>query len=119
LYESKIADEEERFKFILASYNAGPGHVLDAMKLAEKNGMDPQKWEGNVAVWLLKKSDPVYYNDKVVKNGYFRGTESVNYVTEVLERFDHYRNIISVENVNRLTMSMNQDNLKRDVLFAE
>ncbi len=119
MFESKIPDEDERFKFVLASYNAGPGHVLDAMKLAEKNGMDPQKWEGNVAVWLLKKSDPVYYNDKVVKNGYFRGTESVNYVTEVLERFDHYRNIISVENVNRLTMNMNQDNLKRDVLIAE
>ena len=119
MYASKIADEEERFKFILASYNAGPGHILDAMKLAEKNGMDPQKWEGNVAVWLLKKSDPVYYNDKVVKSGYFRGTESVNYVTEVLERFDHYRNIISVENVNRLTMNMNQDNLKGDVLIAD
>ena len=48
------------------------------MKLAEKNGMDPLKWEGNVAVWLLKKSEPQYYNDEVVKSGYFKGTESVN-----------------------------------------
>jgi membrane-bound lytic murein transglycosylase F len=119
MFESKIPDEKERFKFILASYNAGPGHVLDAMKLAEKNGMDPLKWDGNVAVWLLKKSDPVYYNDKVVKNGYFRGTESVTYVSEVLERFDHYRNIISGENVNRLTMNMSQDTRKRDALIAD
>ena len=118
MFESKIPDDEERYKFILASYNAGPGHVLDAMKLAEKNGMDPKKWDGNVAVWLLKKSDPVYYNDKVVKNGYFRGTESVNYVSEVLERYDHYRNIISGEKVNRLTMNMSQDNRESDALIA-
>lgn len=108
MFENRIADETERIKFILASYNAGPGHVLDAMKLAEKNGMDPQKWEGNVAVWLLRKSDPVYYNDAVVKNGYFKGTESVNYVSEVLERYEHYRNIVSGENTIRLTMNMEE-----------
>jgi membrane-bound lytic murein transglycosylase F len=103
IFESKITDPEERIKFILASYNAGPGHVLDAMKLAGKNSMNPEKWNGNVAVWLLKKSDPKYYNDSVVKNGYFRGTESVNFVTEVLERYDHYRNIIPEE--ARLSMA--------------
>jgi membrane-bound lytic murein transglycosylase F len=103
IFESKITDPEERIKFILASYNAGPGHVLDAMKLASKNGMNPEKWDGNVAVWLLKKSDPKYFNDSVVKNGYFRGTESVNFVTEVLERYDHYRNIIPAE--ARLSMA--------------
>jgi membrane-bound lytic murein transglycosylase F len=119
MFESKIPDEGERMKFILASYNAGPGHVLDAMKLAEKNGMDPTKWEGNVAVWLLKKSNPVYYNDEVVKNGYFRGTESVNYVSEVLDRYDHYRNLITGENVNRLTMNMGQVGRDRDILTAD
>ena len=45
IFEPKIANENERMKFILAAYNAGPGHVLDAMRLAEKNGMDPQKWD--------------------------------------------------------------------------
>jgi membrane-bound lytic murein transglycosylase F len=94
IFDPKIPDEKERINFILAAYNAGPGHVLDAMKLAEKNGMDPRKWNGNVAVWLLKKSQPQYYNDIVVKNGYFKGVESVNFVSEVLERFEHYKNII-------------------------
>jgi len=97
IFDSKIPDEKERINFILASYNAGPGHVLDAMKLAEKNGMNPQKWVGNVAIWLLKKSEPRYYNDIVVKNGYFRGTESVNFVSQVLNRFEHYKNIIPGE----------------------
>jgi len=94
IFDSKIQDENERLHFILASYNAGPGHVLDAMKLAEKNGKDPQKWDDNVAVWLLKKSEPKYYNDEVVESGYFRGTESVAFVSEILDRYEHYKNII-------------------------
>ncbi len=97
IFDSKIPDEQERLYFILAAYNAGPGHVLDAMRLAEKNGMDPQKWNGNVALWLLKKSEPQYFRDSVVKNGYFRGIESVRFVSEVLGRFEHYKNIIPQE----------------------
>jgi len=97
IFSSRISDRQERLLFILASYNAGPGHVLDAMRLAEKNGMDPRKWNGNVALWLLKKSEPKYYNDSVVRNGYFRGTESVKFVSDVLNRFGHYKNIIPLE----------------------
>jgi len=99
IFDPKIPDENERRKFILASYNAGPGHVLDAMKLAEKNGKNPAIWDDNVAVWLLKKSEPQYYTDKVVKNGYFRGKESVAFVNEVLERYEHYKNIITDNNI--------------------
>ena len=102
IFDARIPDKKERIYFILAAYNAGPGHVLDAMKLAEKNGMNPRKWEGNVAIWLLKKSEPLYYNDTVVKNGYFRGTESVNFVSQVLERFEHYKNIIPEEKTHHL-----------------
>ncbi|MBK7131475.1 MAG: transporter substrate-binding domain-containing protein [Bacteroidales bacterium] len=97
IFDSKIPNEKERINFILAAYNAGPGHVLDAMKLAEKHGMDPHKWDGNVAVWLLKKSEPKYFNDEVVKNGYFRGTESVAFVSQVINRYEHYKNIIPEE----------------------
>lgn len=97
IFNPKIPDEIERINFILAAYNAGPGHVLDAMKLTEKNGMNPQKWDGNVAIWLLKKSEPRYYNDTVVKNGYFRGIESVRFVSDVQARFERYKKIIPEE----------------------
>jgi membrane-bound lytic murein transglycosylase F len=100
IFDSRIPDEKERINFILAAYNAGPGHVLDAMKLAGKNGMNPQIWNGSVALWLMKKSEPKYYNDLVVKNGYFKGIESVNFVSQVLERFEHYKNIIPDERNN-------------------
>jgi len=104
IYDQKVPDETERLNFILASYNAGPGHVLDAMKLAEKNGMDPQKW-ADVEIWLLKKSDPKYYNDIVVRSGYFRGTESVAFVSEILDRYEHYKNILPAEYVEKDVLS--------------
>ncbi len=50
---------------------------------------------GSVEEWLLKKSDPKYYTDQVVKYGYARGIESYKYVREVLERYEHYKNIIN------------------------
>ncbi len=98
IFDRKIPDPDERTKFILAAYNAGPGHILDAMKLAEKNGMDPNKWDNNVAVWLLKKSEPQFYNDSVVKNGFFKGKESIAFVNGVLNRYEHYKNIIPENN---------------------
>ena len=90
-----ITDDDERLRFILAAYNIGYGHIQDARRLAEKNGSDPNVWFGNVEEWILKKSDPEYYNDKVVKYGYARGLETYNYVREVIERYEHYKNIIN------------------------
>ncbi|MCK5138129.1 MAG: transporter substrate-binding domain-containing protein [Bacteroidales bacterium] len=90
-----ISDDDERLKFILASYNIGYGHIQDARRLAERYGADPDVWHGSVEDWLLKKSDPVYYSDQVVKYGYARGIETYNYVKEVIERFEHYKNIVN------------------------
>jgi membrane-bound lytic murein transglycosylase F len=96
-FSNVIPDSTERLKFVLAAYNAGAGNIVDAMKLADKNGKDPHLWDDNVAVWLLKKSEPKYYNDPVVENGYCRGDESVNFVMRVLERYSEYKNIMPVQ----------------------
>ena len=87
-FENKIEDSEERIKFVIAAYNSGLGHIFDAIALAEKNGMDPQKWTGNVSVAALMKSRPEYYNDPVVKNGFFRGRETVDFVDRVMEIYN-------------------------------
>ena len=91
LFIEKVPDSVERQKFILASYNVGQGHVLDAMRLAEKYGADKLKWEDNVEVYLLNKSKAAYYNDPVVKFGYCRGREPVLYVRKILDRFEQYK----------------------------
>ena len=88
---SKIPDPAERIKFILAAYNAGIGHVLDAMALAEKYGKDKNTWDGHVSRYILLKSNEEYFNDPVCKNGYFRGRETFNFVKEVTGRAKIYQ----------------------------
>lgn len=78
-----VQNPEERKKFILAAYNSGPAHVIDAINLAEKYGYDAQRWDGQVAQALLLKAKPEYYNDPVCKYGYFSGRQTTRYVNEV------------------------------------
>lgn len=85
-----IKDEEERKKFALASYNAGPGHIFDARALATKAGKDPDVWD-NVKDFLRLKSNPEYYNDEVCKYGYCRGEEPINYVEVITQKYSEYK----------------------------
>lgn len=85
---SRVPDRRERIKFVLASYNAGMGHIIDAIALAKKTGHDPEVWFGNVELALGLKSNPEYYNDPVCKFGYFRSTQTTEYVHEVLNVYD-------------------------------
>ena len=97
LWQPKIPDPQERIKFVLASYNVGQGHVLDARKLSSKYGKDPRIWDENVAFYLEQKSKPQFYNDPIVTAGYCRGLEPVNYVREVLQRYEQYRQLMAKE----------------------
>jgi membrane-bound lytic murein transglycosylase F len=92
-WAERIPDEGERLKFILASYNTGAGHVEDAQRLTAKYGGNPQVWN-DVSYWLLQKSTQQYSTDPVVKFGFCRGMEPVNYVVHILERFDHYKQFV-------------------------
>lgn len=98
-FADEVHDDNERIKFVLASYNIGLGHIQDAMRLAKKYGDNPHVWHDNVEKWLLKKADPAYYTDPVVKHGYARGIETYKFVREIIERYEHYKNIINTENI--------------------
>lgn len=88
-----VADSVERLRFVLASYNVGVGHVLDARRLAVKNGQNPNLWLV-VEPYLLKKAEPAYYTDEVVYYGYCRGDEPANFVRSIMKRYKHYQNLI-------------------------
>jgi membrane-bound lytic murein transglycosylase F len=103
-FREKVPDDQERIKFVLASYNIGYGHIEDAMNLAEKYGKNPRIWENNVDEFLLMKSDPKYYMDPVVKYGYCRGIETHNFVSEVLARYTDYSNILSDQILSAATI---------------
>lgn len=95
VFKKVLKDTTDIIPFILASYNVGPGHVLDARRLAKKYGKNPDRWYDNTDFFLLNKANPLYYKDNLSRNGYCNGEEPYNYVEEILERYYHYTNIIS------------------------
>ena len=90
-WAKSVKDSDERLKFVLASYNVGASHVIDAQKLARKNGRNAAKWDESVEYFLSQKSNPKYYRDNVVAAGYCRCDGPVRYVKEVLDRYHEYK----------------------------
>lgn len=91
---SDIRDNYERTNFVLASYNGGSFHIRDAMALAKRDGRNPHRW-GEVSPYVLKLASPQYYNDPLVKYGYMRGSETVDYVRRIRERHASYQGVKS------------------------
>jgi len=87
----RIENKEERKKFILASYNSGPAHILDAMALAKKHGKNPHIWFEHVEYFLSLKNDPDYYNDEVVRFGRFGPGETIRYVRNTLDTYQKFK----------------------------
>lgn len=88
---ASITNADERINFILAAYNAGAGHVDDARALARKYGKNPDVWLGGVDAFVLKMSSSAYYNQPEVAHGYFRGSETYNYVNSIRTRWSQYK----------------------------
>ena len=81
---------EDRLSIILASYNAGIGHVMDARRLARSEGANPNSWEA-IRYYLDLKSDPEYYELDIVKSGRFTGSrQTEGYVNEVMRKYRQY-----------------------------
>lgn len=99
---SHITDYTQRVKFILASYNAGVGHVADAVRLAEKNGYQKDKWDGSVEYFMLYESNPKFFNDPVVKYGYCRGQEPFNYVRNIVKKYFDYQSKINLTSATQI-----------------
>lgn len=96
-FADKVPDPEERKKFVIAAYNAGPAHIYDAINIARVTGKNPQVWDGNVAEALLMKSNPKYYNDRsICKYGYFRGKQTYAYVREVYKFYEKARQKVQI-----------------------
>ena len=92
-----ITDSITRIKFAMAAYNCGLGHVMDAQRLAEENKLNPSEWDNNVDKMLLALRFPANFNKPYIKFGYVRGTEPVNYVNEIFQRYEQYQQFIHLE----------------------
>lgn len=90
-WHEEIQDSVECFKFTLATFNSGRAHVDDARALCPEYNLKDSVWDNNVAIMIRNLSNPEYYRNKVVKNGYCRGLETYEYVIEVTQRFEEYK----------------------------
>ena len=78
----------DRMWFSLAAYNAGPGHVRDARRLASSLGLNPNRWFDNVEQAMLLLSRSQYA--RAAQHGYCRCREPVDYVRTISMRYGAY-----------------------------
>lgn len=93
--EAKFSDVPSRYEkqnFALACYNGGYNHIRDAMALAKRDGRDSHSW-AEVSRYVLMLSEPRYYRDPIVKYGYMRGSETVDYVYRIRQRWQQYSGV--------------------------
>ena len=95
LIPESVTDSTERAKFVLAAYNTGVGHVLDARRLAEKYNKNPNIWTDNVDFFSRNKSKPTFYNDPAAYYGYARGEETYDFIIDIFDRYENYKNLIN------------------------
>lgn len=83
-------DSTNQWKFALATYNAGPGHIADARRLVMDKYENPNSWK-NVSRALIMLMKRKYYDE--ARFGFCRGIETVSYVSDIMNRYQMYRTI--------------------------
>jgi len=86
-------DSVNCWKFSLATYNSGMGHIADARRLTIDQNKNPNEWEP-VADALLKLMRRQYYKD--ARYGFARGIETVRYVRQISNRYETYQAIMEL-----------------------
>ena len=74
-FNDPAIDPVDKTLFVFASYNAGPNRIVQLRKKAQADGLDPNKWFGNVEL-------------KVAKDV---GQETVNYVDNIYNYYVAYK----------------------------
>lgn len=109
----RIDNFEERSNFILASYNAGIGHVSDAMRLADKHGHNRYKWKNSVDTFLKLKCQPEYYTDSLCKNGQFSDwKQTLQFVEKVKRTWKRYEDLQEAYNDSIYDILLNDSTIE-------
>ena len=81
--------EEDRLRIVLACYNAGMGHILDARRLAVKHGVNHNSWT-QLSEFVSLKGTPEWKDDEAVRSGAFDGTETLQFGDKVMAQDSRY-----------------------------
>lgn len=87
-FGAKTSDED-RTRIILACYNAGMGHIIDARRLAVKQGANHNSWV-QLSEFVVLKGTPEWVDDEAVRSGAFDGSETIRYVDKVMAQYAAY-----------------------------
>lgn len=91
-YRKVGADDEERYKFALAAYNAGASRVDDILELASRRGIDTSHWDSVVLVIPdMSKTETV--DSTAVSRPPFKGRETVAYVSSIMAVYEEFKRI--------------------------
>jgi membrane-bound lytic murein transglycosylase F len=85
--------EREVDQYVIAGFHSGLGHIYDAITLADSLGYDPLRWHGNVEQCMILKQDSAYFTLPYVKLGRYAGRITAEYVEEVMETYDEFREV--------------------------
>jgi membrane-bound lytic murein transglycosylase F len=102
-YRNQGLSEENQLRFTLAAYNAGPGRIFDAQKLAEYVNDDPKEWKSikNSLSLLSKKYSSLHryvWEERKPTSGYFKGwKQTSNYVESVLNYYSDFKTVFKDE----------------------
>ena len=89
LYRNEEMTDMERFKFVLASYNAGEGRIADCRNLAAARNLDDNRWDDILKVIPSMREDATL-REVDLKFGKFNGTETMNYVENILNIYSAF-----------------------------
>ncbi|MDR1199367.1 MAG: transglycosylase SLT domain-containing protein [Prevotellaceae bacterium] len=81
-------DAAERTKFVLAAYNAGHGKIDIFRKNTERKGFNSSIW-ANVENTNTKQK---HGKNQTFSQKHFLSKETVLFVSEILDRYEHYKN---------------------------
>ena len=91
-------DSTNQWKFALAAYNVGQGHLADARRLAIDRNRNPNEWKP-VEESLLMLMQRKYYQN--ARHGFCRGIETVKYVREIMNRYQTYKTVLAMSERKR------------------
>ena len=86
-------DSLDQWRFTLAEYHCGHGHIVDARRIAMEMGRDPNDWEGAMIKALPRLRVRKYYEK--TKYGFYDGAKTVEYVEEILNRYRMYTRLVA------------------------
>lgn len=95
MYKKMGADSLNAILLTIAAYNCGEGRMADCMSLAKQEGKNHLLWEEIKETIPLMREEK-YYMSEAVKLGCFKGKETLKYVDAILERFNEYKEAVSM-----------------------